>query len=213
MGNNIIGDLSGCPIVSLSIDIIGDPGIGTFFDTGIPGQGHIPLLSSSAAIDSGNDSICPPTDQLGTLRPQDGDGDGNAISDIGAYEFVLTYIEVEIDIKPGGVSNSINLKSKGKVPVAVLTTDDFDAYTIEPETVTFAGANPLRWSMEDVDNDGDDDMLLHFMTQELELTEEVIEASLEGETYDGTYIMGTESVRIVPNAKLSSNGKKKNKKM
>jgi hypothetical protein len=120
-----------------------------------------------------------------------------------------TELAVEIDVKPGSHTNSINLKSKGKVPVAILTTDDFDANTIDPETVIFAGANPLRWRMKDVDNDSDDDMLLHYMTQELELTEESIEASLEGETYDGMKINGTDSVRIVPNTKLISNGKKR----
>jgi len=46
-------------------------------------------------------------------------------------------IEVDIDIKPGSDPNSINLKSKGVVPVAVLTTDGFDASTVDPETVGF----------------------------------------------------------------------------
>jgi hypothetical protein len=30
-------------------------------------------------------------------------------------------------VKPENYPNSINLKSRGKVPVAILTTDDFDA--------------------------------------------------------------------------------------
>lgn len=109
--------------------------------------------------------------------------------------------EILIDIKPGGYPNSINLKSKGNVPVAILTTDDFDAYNVDPDYCEFAGAYPLRWNMEDVDYDGDYDMLFHFKTQELELTKESTEASLEGETYDGQTIVGTDSVKIVPNAK------------
>lgn len=36
-------------------------------------------------------------------------------------------ISVTVDIKPGSTPNSINLKSRGVVPVAVLTTGDFDA--------------------------------------------------------------------------------------
>jgi hypothetical protein len=124
---------------------------------------------------------------------------------------LLTEIEVEIDIKPGSFPNSINLKSKGKVPVAILTTDDFDASDVNPDTVDFAGANPLRWIMEDVDNDGDHDMLLHFKTQELDLTKESTEATLEGETYDVIKIIGTDSVNIVPKGKGYGKKSKKGK--
>lgn len=107
-------------------------------------------------------------------------------------------IEVEIDIKPGSDPNSINLGSKGVVPVAVLTTDDFDASTVDPTTVEFAGASLVRWTMEDVDSDGDMDLLFHFKTQELELDKDSTEATLTGETYGGNPIEGTDTVNIVP---------------
>lgn len=110
-------------------------------------------------------------------------------------------VEVLIDIKPGSYPNSINLKSKGKVPVAILTNDDFDAYDVDPVSCEFAGAYPLRWKMEDVDNDGDHDMLFHFKTRELELTKESTEATLGGETYEGVQITGTDTVNIVPKGK------------
>jgi hypothetical protein len=76
---------------------------------------------------------------------------------------------VDIDIRPGSDSNSINLGARGLVPVAVLTTDDFDATTVDPVTVSFAGALPLRWATEDVDGDGDLNLLFHFKTRELQL--------------------------------------------
>ena len=44
------------------------------------------LLWISPAIDSGDDAQCPSTDQRGALRPQDGNGDGLSVCDIGAYE-------------------------------------------------------------------------------------------------------------------------------
>jgi len=112
-------------------------------------------------------------------------------------------VEVVIDIKTGGNPNSINLKSKGVVPVAVLTTVDFDAIKVNPATVEFAGAKPVRWTMEDVDNDGDDDMLFHFKTQELKLDEDSTEATLTltGETTEEKVIHGTDVVRIVPQKK------------
>jgi len=105
--------------------------------------------------------------------------------------------ERPIDIKPGSYPNSINLDSKGVVPVAVLTTEDFDASTIDPVTVHFGGATPVRWTMEDVDGDGDTDLLFHFKTQELALDEESTEATLTGYTHDGEFIWGTDTVNIV----------------
>ena len=50
--------------------------------------------------------------------------------------------EVEIDIKPGSDDNSINLKSRGVVPVAILSDSDtnFDATAVDPAKVFFAGA-------------------------------------------------------------------------
>jgi len=116
------------------------------------------------------------------------------------YTLVSPVIEVNIDIKPGSDPNSMNLGSKGVVPVAVLT-DDFDASTVDPSTVKFAGAAPVRWTMEDVDGDGDMDMLFHFKTQELDLDENSTEATLSGETIDGTPIEGTDTVNIVPKGK------------
>ena len=104
---------------------------------------------------------------------------------------------IEIDIKPGSSPNSINLKSKGVVPVAVLTTDDFDALSIDPYTVLFAGASAAHWTVCDVDNDGDWDMLFHFRTQELNIDEDSTEASLTCIS-EGFYYGGSDSVRTVP---------------
>jgi len=106
--------------------------------------------------------------------------------------------ERSIDIKPGSYPNSINLGAKGVVPVAVLTTDDFDASTVDPATVAFAGASPLRWATEDVDGDGDLDLLFHFKAQELGLDANSTEAYLTGYTIDGEFFWGMDTVNIVP---------------
>ena len=126
--------------------------------------------------------------------------------------FTEILYEIEIDIKPGSDPNSINLKSKGVIPVAILTTENFDASTVDPETVMFEGANPVRWAMEDVDGDGDLDMILHFRTQEVGLMESDTEATITGKTMDGISIHGTDSVSIVPSEGKSNPSEKPNLK-
>jgi hypothetical protein len=79
LGNNLIGDPTGCTITLQATDRTGDPGLGDFTDDGTPGNGHFPLLSTSQAIDAGNDAACPRRDQL--LEPRVGP------CDIGAIEF------------------------------------------------------------------------------------------------------------------------------
>jgi len=53
-------------------------------DDGFTLSHSLPL--DSPAIDSGSPSACPTTDQRGMLRPVDGDGDGSANCDMGAFE-------------------------------------------------------------------------------------------------------------------------------
>jgi hypothetical protein len=79
LGNNLIGEPSGCAITLQASDRTGDPGLGGFIDDGAPGGGRVPLKPGSQAIDAGNESACSSTDQLGTPR--------NGPCDIGAVEF------------------------------------------------------------------------------------------------------------------------------
>jgi len=85
-------------------------------------------------------------------------------------------IALTIDVKPGSDRNPINLKGKGVIPVAILTTDDFDAATVDGAAVRFAGAEAVHGGhVEDVDGDGAADWIGHFNTQDAK-------AALQGET-------------------------------
>jgi hypothetical protein len=105
-------------------------------------------------------------------------------------------IPVTIDIKPGEYPNVINLNSRGTVPVAVFTTDDFDVATIDVGTVIFAGASVVNSGFEDVDGDGRMDMVFHFHTQDLQLDPSSTTATLTGKTLDGIDFIGEDSVVI-----------------
>jgi hypothetical protein len=111
----------------------------------------------------------------------------------------ITELEAVIDIKPGSDRNSINLKAKGVIPVAILTTEDFDALSVDAHSVLFAGAPAVRFNIEDVNGDGNYDMFLFFNTADLrELTSVSTVAVLTGTTVDGTPFTGADVVQIVP---------------
>ena len=127
---------------------------------------------------------------------------GSVIIDDVVVKAIPPITSVEIDIKPGSYPNSINPKSKGKIPVAILTTDTFDAGTVDPDSVYFGEtgteAEAVHSALEDVDNDGDLDMILHFKNQETGIVCGVTIGYLTGETLDGLVIEGSDSIRTVP---------------
>src|SRR3989338_789881 len=112
-----------------------------------------------------------------------------------------TVLQVDIDIKPGSFPNSINPRSKGVIPVAILTTGSFDATTINPATVLFGPtgteAPPVHSALEDVDLDGDIDMILSLNTQSTGIACGNTFASLTGETFSGQAITGSDSINTV----------------
>lgn len=117
----------------------------------------------------------------------------------------VTTLRVGIDIKPGSFPNSINLGSGGNVPVAILSSAEFDATTVDPLSVTLEsspvvlrGNGTPSTSAQDVNGDGLVDLVVHVATSTLKLTTQDTEAVLQGRTYAGLAIAGTDTVNIVP---------------
>ena len=79
LGNNLIGDPSGCNITLQPSDLTGDAGLAQLVDDGTPGNARHPLLLDSQAIDAANDAACTKRDQIGRRR--------KPRCDIGAVEF------------------------------------------------------------------------------------------------------------------------------
>ncbi|WP_051911359.1 PxKF domain-containing protein [Methylomicrobium agile] len=94
-GVSLIGDGSCDASSDPAHFIIGSPDLGPLADNGGPTQTHA-LSAGSLAIDQADNTICAAApvnnlDQRNQFRPVDGDGDGTAVCDIGAYEFVPPY--------------------------------------------------------------------------------------------------------------------------
>jgi hypothetical protein len=123
---------------------------------------------------------------------------------------------IEIDIKPDSDNNSINLKSKGVIPVAILGNDSFDVNSIDVSTLVFGpgGASPdhkQQGHFEDVNEDGFLDLVVHIRTQETGITESDTESSLTGETIDSLSIEDSDIVKIVGDKSSNSNSNSKSK--
>jgi hypothetical protein len=104
---------------------------------------------------------------------------------------------VSIDIKP----HSINPRSKGVIPVAILTTKDFDATDVDPLSVQFGPNGGFeahgKGHSEDVNHDGKKDLVLHFRTHETGIRCGDRTAFLTRETFEGTPIQGSDSIGTV----------------
>jgi len=87
LGHNLLQDTAGCTIAGDPTgNILGvNPHLLPLGDNGGP-TWTMALKHTSAAVDAGSAAACPATDQRGVARPQDGDGDGTFVCDIGAFE-------------------------------------------------------------------------------------------------------------------------------
>jgi hypothetical protein len=76
-------------------------------------------------------------------------------------------LSVAIDIKPDSDVNSVKIGSAGVVPVAILSSETFDATTVDPASVSLADAgvkvagkaSHFLCSAEDVNRDGRLDLM------------------------------------------------------
>jgi beta-glucanase (GH16 family) len=129
-------------------------------------------------------------DGLGLETPELFSGDALARPGQDTYERVLdvsTPIAVDTVIA-GNLCNNGN----GVVPVAILTTDDFDATTVDHTTVRFGDAqethsndNGVTRHEEDFDGDGDIDLVFHFRARETGYDCDTAETVLTGSTFGG----------------------------
>ncbi|MEX2199636.1 MAG: PPC domain-containing protein [Burkholderiales bacterium] len=120
----------------------------------------------------------------------------------GASEFVaaLELKVITIEIKPGSRQFApINLKSKGSLPVALISSGDFDALKVDRDSLRFGATgdeDSLRkcgWEGENVGGDSKLDLVCHFETQAAEFgpdhTEGVLKGTIDGKPFEGRGVL------------------------
>ena len=112
---------------------------------------------------------------------------------------------INIDIKPGSSTSPINLKSQGKIPVAILSTKFFDAPTnVDTKSLTFGHTGDEKSlafcdsTPQDVNGDGLPDLVCHFTTQQTGFQIGDTVGVLKGATTSLIPIEGKDVVTIVP---------------
>lgn len=112
-------------------------------------------------------------------------------------------MSVSIDVEPGMFPNTIYPLTNELIPVAILTTDTFDATAVDPTTVLFGAtgteAAPVSYTLQDVNGDGKLDMVLYFNTQETGLECGDTSAVLTGANVYGWKFQGSDSISTICN--------------
>lgn len=167
------------------------------------------------AIATATDAFAPPggvdCDNDGNIDLLEGDplvcsiassgaGISDAIISLVEAAAVPTEVQVTIDIKPQSKRNRINIKRRRFIPVAIISTNTFDASLVDPRTVSFGpkGAPARkRVRIKDVDDDGNDDIVLRFRTRKTGIACGDTTVSLTGKTFDNKTIKGSDSIKTV----------------
>jgi probable HAF family extracellular repeat protein len=112
-------------------------------------------------------------------------------------------ITVPLDVKPGSSINRINPRSRGKIPVAILSAPTFVAPTeVDQASLTFGrtGDEPSLVSCKskpkDLNGDGLLDLVCHFATRTAAFRAHDRMAHLKGKTVSGMALTGFDSVSI-----------------
>lgn len=142
--------------------------------------------------------------------------DPSQITDNGDYTLVVDgfvadnpIINVALDIRPGSDKTTpVNPKSRGKLKVAVLSSDAFDPNSIDVSTVRFGQTgeeDSIYKCMPSMDLNGDSvaDLICMFKTSMTGITFDDTSVSLTAKTVDGADVVGEGEIVSVPASFMS----------
>jgi hypothetical protein len=124
---------------------------------------------------------------------------------VGMFLWVATMamaaVTVDIDIRPDSDADGINCNNpKEIITVAIIGTSDFDATQVDTRSVEFEGAFEMHMQghFEDIDGDGDIDLVFRFRMGDTVLRCEDTEGKLTGLLVDGASFEGKDTVKMAP---------------
>lgn len=141
----------------------------------------------------------------GVLNGTDLRGNSN-----GSYQLIISGVTpavqmINIEIKPGSDEDApINVKARGNIPVALLSSKQFDALKVKPESLTFGSKGTetswLRCAKEglDVNADGLPDLVCHFDNVAAKWEIDDVMGNIKGTTLDGRQFEGSGRLKVVP---------------
>lgn len=111
--------------------------------------------------------------------------------------FFAVATPVAIDVRPGVESNQVFPNKSGKLPVAVLSSADFDATQVNPASLEFGSAEATIVDsviIDDVDGEYGDDSVAKFNVAEAGIFCDDTEVTMSGETYAGDPFASTDNI-------------------
>jgi hypothetical protein len=150
-----------------------------------------------------------------------GGGTWAGFLDEGDYVLVIdgvsvSKMQISMEIKPGNgnVSPPINPRSKGKLPVALMGSADFDVRSVDQSSLTFGATgdedslHKCSKNTRDINGDGYRDLLCHFYTAKTGFGPTSLEGRVKGRTGGsgarsasaGSDFEGSAWLKVVPSA-------------